>query len=186
VKKGLLLALIFSMTLVVSALAQPAMLSKGKMSVGVTASRQARVNFGWNIADLSKLAFGVGVANTTPQQQVVNGQVVTPDSETTWSFDVMYNKYLAGLSTTEFSPFIGGGVVIEDEGEARDMGWAVEGHFGGEAFVVEPLSLGGYIGVAYRMQGKLKDQPAGTQTVDLDGQKTFTTFTSALTATLYW
>ena len=47
------------------------------------------------------------------------------------------NKYLRGASTDRFAPYLGGGVLIDDEGEARTIGWGAQGYFGVEGFVID-------------------------------------------------
>jgi hypothetical protein len=100
--------------------------------------------------------------------------------------DVALNKYLRGASTDRFAPYLGGGILVDDEGEARNIGWGVQGYFGVEGLVIDHVSLGGRIGMVYKIQGSRTEVPVNGGTADLDGEKTFATATSALTATLYW
>lgn len=177
-KKAVWLAMILSMMLVVSASAAPMMLGKGHKSLGFQADTSSpSINFGWNIADMTRFQIGGAWSNVEPQAP--EGTEV--DSNSSWGFDVGIAKFLSGMTNEVFSPFIGANFLIRDDGDGIDTGFGVRGFFGVEAFVIDNLSIGGNIGVQYIKEG---DRQQGTE--NITGSKTVTTSSSAITANIYW
>jgi hypothetical protein len=183
--KSVFVALVSTIVLVTGAVAAPHSLDKGHWSLGYEASSGSTVNFGIGVADMSRIIASLSVANAKPGD---DGNPQTPEPESTTAFAVggAFHRYLSGLSTDYFSPFFGVGVSYSDSGIENEKGdFSVDGRFGGEAFVIEPLSIGGFVGFGYTQEGDT-EITQGNQTVTIEGDRRVGTTRSALFATLYW
>jgi hypothetical protein len=129
---------------------------------------------------MTRIIASLGVANEDPGGNA--------ESNTAFNVSGEFRRYMEGASSNFFSPFLGGGVGIEDSGfEGSDPNLEVFGGFGGEAFVVEALSIGGNVGIGYTKEGDVTIDDGDPLTPDtVEGNKTFGTLRSAITATLYW
>jgi hypothetical protein len=185
--RGILIALVLSLSLVVSAAASPPMMAKGQKSLAFEAdSDSPMIIFGWNMAEMTKFNIGAGVMNVEPSQVVVDGQPEpSVDSNTSWQFQTGISRYLGSISNNVFAPYFGAQMNISDAGESWDMSYGVRGYFGVEAFVVESLSIGGNIGVEYFQEGDRATMEQG-QPATIVGGSSITTSSSAILATLYW
>jgi hypothetical protein len=178
--RGILIALLLSLCLVAAATAAvPNMTGQGQKSLTFEADTESpMITFGWNIAEMTKFNIGAGVTNNKPA--VPEGQ--TAESTTTWDFQVGISRYLSGISSNVFAPYIGAQVNVSDNGPNQDTNYGFRGFFGVEAFVVESLSIGGNIGVSYTREGDWIDVDDTPQ----QGESRITTSSSAILATLYW
>lgn len=180
-----IVALVSTMLIASAAAAAPTSLAKGHWSLGYQASEGANVQLGIGVADMTRIIVSASVQNSKPGD---DGNPATPEPESTtgWSVAGAFHRYLGGMATDHFAPFFGGAVGITDSGsEGADPSFGVEGRFGGEAFVIDALSIGGFIGVGYKKQGDT-EVTQGNTTVTVEGDKTFGTVRSGITATLYW
>jgi hypothetical protein len=170
----------------VAAADAPHSLGKGHWSLGYEANSGSTIQFGIGVADMTRIIASLGVANSDPGGNL--------DSNTSFGVSGEFRRYMSGMSTNYFSPFFGFGVGMEDSGiEGVDPDLEIFGGFGGEAFVVEPLSIGGAVGIGYTKEGDFEtfgdhdgDPLTPDQVFTADGNKTFGTLRSAITATLYW
>ncbi len=138
----------------------PSSLMGGNWSLGFNADASEAIAVGYQLRDMMKVGGQVGVASTDP-------------GDTAWSVGVLAHWYLASLSNQYFSPFVGGEFGWSDSGrEGSDGTLNLNARFGGEAFPVPPLSVGGYIGFGWR---------------ELDADTDFFgTLRSAFFVNLYW
>lgn len=176
--KRMFLALILSLVLAAPAFAAPNMLSKGYWSLGYEADSDPNIQFGIGVADMTRIIASVAIQNNDPGG--------TAESTTAFGVSGEFRRYISGMSTNYFSPFFGFGAGVTDTGiDGQDSNIDVFGGFGGEAFVIEPLSIGGFVGFGYTKEGDFKD-PNDPNAPTIPGDKTFGTLRSAITATLYW
>lgn len=180
--RSLLVALASTALLASVAAASPHSLGKGHWSLGYTSDRESTIQLGIGVADMTRIIANVGLENVDPGNNV--------DSQTTFSIGGALHRYLSGMSTDIFSPFLGAGVGVSEIGvDNQDANIDVFGGFGGEAFVAEPVSIGGFVGLGYTKSGDADidtDSDPTTPPVHFEGDKTFGTLRSAITATLYW
>lgn len=166
----------------VAAADAPHSLGKGHWSLGYEADSDPTIQFGIGVADMTRIIASVGVQNSKPGGG--------GDSNTAFGVSGEFRRYMGGMSTSFFSPFFGAGLGIDDSGiSGADPDLQVFGGFGGEAFVVEPLSIGGFVGIGYTKEGDFafdSDNDPLTPPINVEGDKTFGTLRSAITATLYW
>ncbi len=136
--RNAILASVCAMLVASAALAEaPSSLMKGNMSLGFTASASPTILFGYQIKDMFKIGTAVGVASLDP-------------GDTSWTIQAAGHYYLAGKSNQYFAPFLGAGVGYSDSGvEGSDGTLELNARFGGEAFPVPPLSVGGWVGVGW-------------------------------------
>lgn len=185
--RSLFVAVVSTVLIASAAAAAPTSLTKGHWSLGYEANQGTNVNFGLGIADMGRVLVSASVVNEKPGEEGAK-------SVTDFQFGAAYHYYMNGMSTDHFAPFLGGGVNITKPGDRVEgtskvktkAGFEVEGRFGGEAFVVDAVSIGGFIGVGYSKEGDRDVTPQGGQTATAKGDKYFQTVRSAITATLYW
>ena len=176
--RSLFVAVVSSALIASAAAAAPTSLMKGHWSIGYEAGESGAVQIGIGAADMTRIIVDVWVKNTKPGGE--------GSSVTGWSVGGAFHRYMSGMATDHFAPFFGAGVDVSKTGvEDSKASFAVNGRFGGEAFVIEPLSIGGFIGVEYEKEGDTKGVVQG-QPVTIKGPKYFSTVRSAITATLYW
>lgn len=181
--RSLFIALVATLLIASVASAAPQSLLKGHWSLGYSPSGAQEFLLGIGIADMSKIVASASFENVNPGDTVTGGQT-TPggDSNTAWSVGAAYHYYVDGLSTEGFAPFVGGGFRYSDTGvSGEDGSFAFDGRFGGEAFPIEALSIGGFVGVQYMKEG---DVTEGDTTEK--GDTEITSFRSSIFATLYW
>ena len=155
----------------------PHSLGKGHWSLGYEADSDPTIQFGIGIADMTRIIASIAIENSDPGG--------TASSTTAFGVSGEFRRYLSGMSSNYFSPFLGAGAGVTDTGiDGQDSNIDVFGGFGGEAFVVEPLSIGGFVGFGYTKHGDFTDP--NDPNVTIPGEKTFGTLRSAITATLYW
>lgn len=177
-----IVALMSTMLIASAAAAAPTSLAKGHWSLGYQASGGSNVQLGIGVADMTRIIVSASVQNSKPGD---DGNPATPEAKSTtrWSVGGAFHRYMGGMATDHFAPFFGAAVGITDSGvEGSGSSFDVEGRFGGEAFVIDALSIGGFIGVGYTKAGDTEV----TQGVTVEGDKTFGTVRSGITATLYW
>lgn len=174
----------------VAAAEAPHSLGKGHWSLGYEANSGSSIQFGIGIADMTRIIASLGVQNSEP----ASAPGINSDSNTSFNVSGEFRRYFGGASTSYFSPFFNAGVGIDDSGiDGQDSDLLVFGGFGGEAFVVDPLSIGGAVGIGYTRAGDFEalgdfdNDPTTPDTIGkVDGPKNFGTLRSAITATLYW
>ncbi len=177
-KKGLLLALCIACVVAASASASPLMLDQGRKSLGFQAdTSRPTINFGWNIANMTKFHAGGGWSSVEPSAPAGT----TVESNDSWNLNFGVSRYLNAIDNDSFAPFIGASVLVQDNGSNQNTSTGFRGFFGVEAFVVDALSIGGNVGVTYMKEGDFESQ-SGT----MEGGKSITTSSSAITANLYW
>ncbi len=189
--RSALLASVFCMLVASAAFADaPESLMKGNWSLGYTAdSGSPSVNynaesasdaidfgdliFGYQVANMVKIAGNFGLASIDPGGDI--------DSATMYRVGGTVHYYVDGLSNQYFSPFLGGNFTYigysGDPFEGKDGDFAFNIRFGGEAFPVAPLSVGGYIGFEYLQEGDYGDE---------EGSTFMSVNRSALFVSLYW
>lgn len=179
--RSALLASVCVMLVASAALADaPSSLMKGNWSLAYTAGSGTAFAFGYQLKDMNKIAVDFGVSNK--DFDPADPDEVDPDSITEWQIGVGYHYYLMGMSNQYFSPFIGGRLGYADSGiEDTDGDIEVEFRFGGEAFPIPPLSIGGYVAFGYA-----QDNDTVVSDLGLGDQTSLGTTRSAIFASLYW
>jgi hypothetical protein len=162
----------------VAAADAPQSLTKGHWSLGYNANSGSTIQFGYGVADMTRIIGSLGIQNEDPG----NGL----DSNTEFGISGEFRRYIGGMSNNYFSPFFGLGVGVNDSGiEGDDSDFQFFGGFGGDAFVIEPLAIGGFVGLGYTKEGDF-DHDNDPTTPKIEGETTFGTLRSAITATLFW
>jgi hypothetical protein len=184
--RSLLIGLIATVMIASVASAAPPSLSKGHWSLGYSPDGAQEFLFGMGIADMTKIVVSASFDNDSPGDVVSAGGTTEFESNTSFGIGGALHYYLDGLSNEHFAPFLGGGFAYFDTGvDGEDGSFAFDGRFGGEAFAVEPLSIGGFVGVRYTKEGD-RDGFQGGEPVTFEGDKSFSSFRSAIFANLYW
>jgi hypothetical protein len=181
--RSALLASVCVMLMASAALAEaPSSLMKGNWSISYTADSGTALGVGYQIKDMSKIAVDFGVSNEDFTSAIDDS---LDTSRTEFQIGVSYHYYLKKLSNQYFAPFIGGRFGYADSGyEGTNGDLEIEGRFGGEAFPIAPLSVGGFIGLGYRQDNDAIDNLTGASA---DGDvTTFGTIRSAFFVSLYW
>jgi hypothetical protein len=191
---GILLSIALSAVLVTSAAAAPTMIMKGHKSLTFEADTDSPVIlFGWNVADMTKINIGAGLAGL--KEGAPEG-AESSDTQTSWAFQGGISRYLGGISNNIFAPMIGAAIKITDNGDYSDgtynysqgTGYEFRGYFGVEAFVIDNLSIGGNVGIGYVKEGEITAEDATDPTLSIttDGDTEYATSSSAIQATIYW
>jgi hypothetical protein len=193
--RSLFIALVSTMLIASVASAAPQSLMKGHWSLGYSPSSEQQFILGIGMADMTKAVIAASFQNLKGADVTAGGQTTEGSSFTTFSIGGAFHYYLDGLSTDAFAPFIGGGFTYEDSGldtfdpsdpslEYGDVANTIrfDARFGGEAFAVEPLSIGGWVGVEFEKPLEV----TATDNAVYKGNWTINSFRSAIFATLYW
>jgi hypothetical protein len=169
------------------------MTMKGHKSLTFEADTDSPVIlFGWNVADMTKINIGAGLAGL--KEGAPNGSP-SNDTQTSWAFQGGISHYLGGISNNVFAPMIGASIKLNGNGDYSDetynysqgTGYEFRGYFGVEAFVIDNLSIGGNVGVGYVKDGEITvEDPINSTSSSIDGSSAYATSSSAIQATIYW
>jgi len=192
-RMGILLSIALCAGLVTSAAAAPTMTMKGHKSLTFEADADSPVIlFGWNVADMTKINIGAGLAGL--KEGAPDG-AESNDTQTSWAFQGGVSHYLGGISNNIFAPMIGAAIKVNGNGDYSDgtynytqgTGYEFRGYFGVEAFVIDNLSIGGNVGVGYVKEGEItQEDPINATSSTTDGDTEYATSSSAIQATIYW
>jgi len=179
--RSAILASVCAMLVASAALAEaPSSLTKGNWSLAYTAGSGTALSVGYQIKDMNKIAIDFGVSNT--DLDPADEDAFDPDGATQFQIGAAYHYYLMSLSNQYFSPFLGARFGYADAGGDTDGDFEFDFRFGGEAFPVAPLSIGGYVGFGYSQDNDAYFDP----TEGYYDSNTFGTIRSAFFASLYW
>jgi hypothetical protein len=174
--RSLLIAAVCCALMTSGATAAPSSLMKGIWSLGYTFDGASdEILAGYNISDMDKLIVNFALNSVDPGQDAGIDQ----DSDTGWAIGGALHHYLNGLSTSNFAPFIGGGVSVGESAFAgTDANTRIDARFGAEAFPIDPIGISGHIGIGYFRTGEEANGDDGPSTIGF--------FRSGVSATFYW
>jgi hypothetical protein len=159
----------------------PSSLMKGNWSLAYTAGSGAALSVGYGLKDMNKVVIDFGVSNT--DLDPAEDDAFDPDSATEFQIGAAYHYYLMKMSNQYFSPFIGGRFGYADAGGDTDGDFEFDFRFGGEAFPITPLSIGGYVAFGYSQDNDAFYDSGENSYYDAN---TLGTTRSAIFASLYW